>query len=184
MIGSSEEHEGRFSIDPLPVFFAGGPCEQFWQEQGCPLFDVVHPAFPLPATASSTHQCALKDGFGEAVVACHMPESCKFPSLDSCHKRFLWTHKEVDLALHPVVGLVLQVGNADKFSQARDFKQKTVAHPVGVSRYDLKGEMKTNLRNHRPVNFSCCVGPLTPSDFPLAFTRMSLFVRCSTLFAH
>ena len=31
---------------------------------------------------------------------------CKFPSLDSCKKRFLWTHKEVDLAPHPVVGLV------------------------------------------------------------------------------
>ena len=34
------------------------------------------------------------------------PSSCKFPSLDSCQKRFLWTHEEVDFAPHPVVGLV------------------------------------------------------------------------------
>ena len=32
-------------------------------------------------------QGALKDDFGEAVVACDMPEPCKFPSLDSCQKR-------------------------------------------------------------------------------------------------
>ena len=31
----------------------------------------------------------LKDGFGEAVVECDVPEPCKFPSLDSCQKRFL-----------------------------------------------------------------------------------------------
>ena len=100
-IGSSGGggHEGRLSRDPLPVFSAGGPCEQFWHGQGCPLFD-VHPAFPLPTTALPTLQSALKDGFGEAVVACNMPEPRKFPSLDSCQRRFLWTDKEVDLATH------------------------------------------------------------------------------------
>ena len=99
-------HEGRFSRDPLPVlffffFFAGGPCEQFWHGQGCPLFDVrvVHSAFPLPTTASPTLQDALQDGFEEALLACDMPEPCKFPSLDSCQKRFLWTHKQADPAL-------------------------------------------------------------------------------------
>ena len=55
-------------------FFAGDPCEQFWRGLGCPLFDVVHPAFPLPTTTSPTLQGPLKDGFGEAVVACDMPE--------------------------------------------------------------------------------------------------------------
>ena len=54
-----------------------------------PLFDVVHPAFPLPTTASPTVQGALKDGFGEAVVARDMPEPCEFPSFDSCQKKFL-----------------------------------------------------------------------------------------------
>ena len=102
-------------------FFAGGRCEQLWHGQGCPLFDAVHPAFSLPTTASPTLQGASKDGFGEAVVACDMPEPCKFPSLDSCRKRFLWTHKELDLAHHPVVGLVLQVGDAEKFPRALGF---------------------------------------------------------------
>ena len=51
-------------------------------------------------------------------MACDMPEPCKFPSLDSCQKRFLWTHNEVDLAPHLVVGLVLQVGDMEKFLHA------------------------------------------------------------------
>ena len=37
-------------------------------------------------------------------------------------ERFLWTHKEADLALHPVVGLVLHVGDTEMFSDAFDFK--------------------------------------------------------------
>ena len=51
-----------------------------------------------------------------------MPEPCKFPSLGGCRKRFLWTHKGVDLAPHPVVGLVLQVRDAEKFPQALGFE--------------------------------------------------------------
>ena len=58
----------------------------------------------------------------EAVVACDMPEPCKFPSLDSCQKRFLWTKKEVDLAPHPVVGLALQVADTEKFPHALGFE--------------------------------------------------------------
>ena len=50
------------------------------------------------------------------------PEPCKFPSLDNCQKRFLRTHMGVDLALHPVVGLVLQVGDAEKFPHALGFE--------------------------------------------------------------
>ena len=82
-IGSSGEHEGRFSGDPLPVFSAGGRREQFWHGQGCPLFDFVHPPFPLSTTAWPTLQGVLKDGFGESVVAIDMPEPCKFPSFDT-----------------------------------------------------------------------------------------------------
>ena len=55
-------------------------------------------------------------------MACDMPEPCKFPSLDSCQKKFLWTRQEVDLAPHPVVRLVFQVGDAEKFPQAVGFK--------------------------------------------------------------
>ena len=69
-----------------PVFSAGGPCEQFWHGQGCPLFDVVHPAFPLPITVSPTLQGALKDGFGEVVVVCGMPEPCRFRVKERCLK--------------------------------------------------------------------------------------------------
>ena len=84
--------------------------EQFGHGQGCPLFDAVHPAFPLPTTASPTFKGALKDGFGQVVVACDMSEPCKFLSLDSCQKRFLWTHKEVDLAPHPVIAVTQKIG--------------------------------------------------------------------------
>ena len=103
-------------------FFAGGPREQFWHGQGCPLLDVVHSAFPLPTTTSPTLQGALKDGFEEAVVTCDMPEPCKFPSLDSCQKRFMWTNKEADLVPHPALGLVVQVGDAEKFPKTLGFE--------------------------------------------------------------
>ena len=53
----------------------------FWHRQGRPLFHVVHPAFPLPTLAMPALKGALKDGFGEAVVAFDMPEPCTFPSL-------------------------------------------------------------------------------------------------------
>ena len=99
-------------------FSAGGTCKQFWYGQGCRHFDVFHAAFPLPTTASPTLQGALKDGFVEAVVACDMPEPSKLPSLDKCQKSSLWTHREVDLAPHPITGLVLQTGDAEKFHQA------------------------------------------------------------------
>ena len=101
-------HAERLSRDPFPVFSAGGLCEQFWHGQGGPLCDAVRPAFPLPTTVSPTLQGALKDGFRDAAMVCETLEPGRFPSLDSCQKRFLWTHKEVDLALHQVIGLVLK----------------------------------------------------------------------------
>ena len=72
--------------------------------------------------ALPTLHSALKDGFGEDVMTCDKPKPCKFPSLDSCQKRFLWTHKETDLAPHPVVCLVLKVGDTEKFPQAFGFE--------------------------------------------------------------
>ena len=108
-------HKGRFSRDPLPVFSAGSPCEQLWPGQGCPLFDVVHPAFPLLTTALPTLQDAPKDGFGEAVIACDMPKPYK-----------LLLPEEVPAdphrTLHPVVGLVLQVEDTAKFPHALSFE--------------------------------------------------------------
>ena len=93
--------------DDSRIFSSGGPCEQLWHGQGCPLFDVVHPAFLVPTSASPTLQGSLKDGLGEAITACDMSEPCKFSSLDSCQKRFLWTLKEADSARHRVIGFML-----------------------------------------------------------------------------
>ena len=101
----------------LPVFFvfvfAGGHCELFRHGQECLLFDVVNLAFPPP-----TLQRVLKDGFGETVVTCDISEPRKISSVDSCHEKFLWTHKEVDLALYSVTGFGLQEGDAEKSPQA------------------------------------------------------------------
>ena len=76
---------------------------------GCSLFDAVHPAFTLPTTASPNLQGASKDGFGEVVVAWTFPNHASLKChYDSCQKRVLWTYKEVNLAPHPAVGLVVQ----------------------------------------------------------------------------
>ena len=45
-----------------------------------------------------------------------------FPSVASYQKKLLWTHKEVYLAPYPVVGLVLQVQDAEKFPHAVGFE--------------------------------------------------------------
>ena len=119
-MGGGGVREGQFNKDPLPVFSVGGH-----HGQGFPLFCVDCAAFPLPTTASSTLQGFLKNGFGETVMAFRMPQPCKCSSLDSCHKRFLWALKEVDLALHPVCSLVLQVGEAEKFPQALSLESNT-----------------------------------------------------------
>ena len=66
-VGSFGGPEGEFR-DALPVFSAGSHRQQFWHGQGHSLFDVVHPAFPLPTAVSPTLQDALKEGFGEAVI--------------------------------------------------------------------------------------------------------------------
>ena len=63
-----------------------------------------------------------KGGFREAVVVCDMPEPCKFPSLGSCQKRFLWAYKEADLSPYQVVCFAFQVGDAGKFPQALGFE--------------------------------------------------------------
>ena len=51
-----------------------------------------------------------------------MREPCKFPFLDSCQMRLQWIHTEVDLALRPVIGLVLQVRDAEKTPQVLGFE--------------------------------------------------------------
>ena len=67
-------------------------------------------------------------------MACDMLEPCEFPSIGSCQKRILWTHKELDLAPQPVVGLVLQGGDAEKFAQAIWFRRPESFFVVSASR--------------------------------------------------
>ena len=45
------------------------------------------------------------------------PNHANFRLWTVCQKRFLWTHKEVDIAPHPGIGLVFQVGDVEKFPQ-------------------------------------------------------------------
>ena len=78
-------HRGDRRDDSAELLFQSFPQEallgSFGFSRDVSLFDVVHPAFPLPTMASPTLQGALKDGFGEDVLACDMPEPCKFLSL-------------------------------------------------------------------------------------------------------
>ena len=71
-------------------------------------FDVVHISLPQSTTVSSTLQGALKDGVGEAVVACDMPAPCEFPSqqLTFARRGSCGGMRKFDLAPYPVVGLV------------------------------------------------------------------------------
>ena len=39
-----------------------------------------------------------------------------------CQERFLWTHEGLDFASQPVVGIVLQVGDSEKFTQALGYE--------------------------------------------------------------
>ena len=45
------------AADSLSVFNAGGHCKQFWRGHECVLFDVVHPAFPLPTIVAHPPEC-------------------------------------------------------------------------------------------------------------------------------
>ena len=55
-------------------------------------------------------------------MACDMPKTCRFSSLDRCQWSFLCSHKGDNLAPLEVVGLVVQIGDAEKFPQAFGFE--------------------------------------------------------------
>ena len=121
LTGSSGGYDRQFSRDPLPVFSAGGPCQHFWHERDVRslMFSIQHFLCRSPhCPPSKVPRRMVLERLN--IVVCDTPEPCKFPSLDSCQKRFLWTHKKVDL--HPVVGCVFQVGDAAEFPQAVGFE--------------------------------------------------------------
>ena len=100
----------------LKVFSAGDPCEQLWHGHVCSLFNCCLCSIPS-ADNGVAHSPRCPEGeIRDPVVLCDTPEPCKFPSLDSCQEKILWTHKQVDLVPHPVVGLVFQVGDNGEVS--------------------------------------------------------------------
>ena len=80
-------------------------------------------------------------------MVCNMREPCKCSSLDSCQKRFMWTHKKVDLAPHPVVGLELQVGDMENFPQALGFESLVFFFFFFFER-EREGERESSSRVH------------------------------------
>ena len=76
----------------------------------------------MPATASATLQNALKDGFGEAVAACDMPEPASFRLLTVARRASFGLTRKFIFSPHPVVCLVLQVGDVEMFPQALGFE--------------------------------------------------------------
>ena len=68
--------EGRFSRDPFPVFSAEGH-KALVGSSG-----LGRDVPSLMLSIQPIFQGALRDCSGGAIVACDMPEPCKFPSLD------------------------------------------------------------------------------------------------------
>ena len=56
--------------------------------------------------------------WGEMDVVRGVPEPSELSSPDSCQQRLLWADKGVDLAPHPVVGLLFRLGYAEKLPRA------------------------------------------------------------------
>ena len=80
-----------------------------------------------------------------------MPEPCEFSSLDSRQKRFRWAHKEVDLAPHPVVDLVLQAANAKKLKTLHDNSTslpQTKPHTHTHARTHTRADRQTHTHTH------------------------------------
>ena len=87
-------------------------------------------------------------------MTCDMPEPCKCPSLDNCQNRFLWTHKEVGLALLPVVGRVLQVGDTETFPYALGFESLNPFFQ-SASRVHVSQTFRSSIFSFSPFS-SCC----------------------------
>ena len=98
----------QFNSVPWPIGVSGGSwgtiqqrssilfCGRLWHRQGCPLLDIVHPAFPLPTTVLPTLQGALKDGSGEAVAVYDMPKPGKFLLCDCKRAVASKSHADTD----------------------------------------------------------------------------------------
>ena len=99
---------------------------------------------------------------------CDMPKPCKFPSHNSCLKKFLQTQKEVDLAPHPVIHFVLQEGDAEKFPQELGFKsldpffRVSKQGPCFTAIEEYEGDKRLVEFEFACTARSCLVWPLLP----------------------
>ena len=121
----------RFSRHTLPIFSAGGHGEQLWHWHSLMLL-IQH--FLCRPQHCPPLQNARGGGGGverlswRVICLNHASSvsSRKSPPEEDLQKtfrrdlqrRFLWTHKKVYLAPNPVVGLLFQVGDAERFHQA------------------------------------------------------------------
>ena len=89
-----------------------------WEGHLRPVLGVVGPALSLSPASASSLDGDLNDGFGEGVMPHDVAKPCQLPSPDGCRDRFLGTQKALDQAPGVVIGVVLSVQDAEKFSQA------------------------------------------------------------------
>ena len=108
IFATDRQNSVQFSSGPCPIWSSGDWVGGMMDDSA----EILFQSFLLEVLVSGSgmgrdvhslmssiqHWGALKDGFGEAVVACDIPRLCNLPSLDSYQNRILRTHKEVDLA--------------------------------------------------------------------------------------
>ena len=97
-------------------------------------------------------------------MACDMPEPCEILSLDSCQKRFLGAHKEVDFASHSVDGLMIMIRRR-KFLQCPFSIQsgstgcftiaiETLTHPLTHTHTHIHTHIHTHTQTHARTHHS------------------------------
>ena len=97
-------------------------------------------------------------------MACDTPKPCKFPSLDSCQRRFPWTHEEADSCFTPSRWSCAP-GRRYREVSSRNCSQKqagSMFHSHGedrgeTRRVELEPACKADgVAPPDPVKFSCC----------------------------
>ena len=74
------------------------------------------------------------------LVTC--PNHASFRLLTVSRKKFLWTHKEVDLASRPVVGLVLQAEDTENFGSLYPFFRVSKQGPCFTAIEEDEGDKR------------------------------------------
>ena len=112
-------------------------------------------------------------------MACDVPEPCEFLYLD-------WHHKEADLVLQPVAGLVVRVGEAETFPHSLAFQsldlfcQGQPARPAHVSQPYRRMEVTKDLYN---FGTDCEAGGVALPDpvyFAIAVLAETILTRTSS----